>query len=126
MIRVHSVVDCLGNTLTVENGGIEIQYWNHQKTEQITDEEQISKLGLESSHLGPNDYSFAVRYKAISANGKTSISGRTINVVTSDSVANDKNPCPISDEPTPTPTPEDASSELDANESECVTSYNKQ
>ena len=72
--RVHSVVDCLGNTLTVENGGIEIQYWNHQKTEQITDEEQISKLGLESSHLGPNDYSFAVRYKAISANGKTSIS----------------------------------------------------
>ena len=93
------------------------------KTEQITDEEQISKLGLEL-HLKFNDYSFAVRYKAISANGKTSISGgRTINVVTSDSVANDKNPCPISDEPTPTPTREDASSELDANESECVVGY---
>jgi len=103
---VQNVVDCLGDTLTIENGGIEVQYWNQQKTTQITDSQEIEKLGLETSFLGPHDYTFTVRYKAISANGKTSISGgRIIKVVTKDSVSDDKNPCPIIDEPTPTPTP---------------------
>ena len=61
---------------------------------------------METSFLGAHDYTFTVRYKAISANGKTSISGgRIIKVVTKDSVSDDKNPCPIIDEPTPTPTP---------------------
>ena len=46
---VQNVIDCLGNELTVENGGIEVQYWNKDKTQQITDVNEIQKLGLDTS-----------------------------------------------------------------------------
>ena len=41
---VHSVVDCLGNTLFVENGGIEIQYWNHQKPNKLQMKNKFQNL----------------------------------------------------------------------------------
>jgi len=93
---VQNVIDCLENELTVENGGIEIQFWNKNKTIQITDQTEIEKLGLVTSNLGPDNYTFSVRYKAISQNGQESISGgRTINVVNGDELTNqDQNPCP--------------------------------
>tara|TARA_B100002019_G_scaffold203751_1_gene176706 strand:+ start:400 stop:1335 length:936 start_codon:yes stop_codon:yes gene_type:complete len=90
---VHSVEDCQLKPLTVGDG-IETQYWNEDKTQQITDPEEISKLGLESSHLGPDDYTFSVRYKATSCGCESISGGRTINVVTETSAPDGKNPCP--------------------------------
>ena len=63
---------------------------------QITDLTEIEKLGLATSNLGPDNYTFSVRYKAISQNGQESISGgRTIKVVQSGTVEDaSKEPCP--------------------------------
>lgn len=93
---VQNVIDCFENELTVENGGVEIQFWNKNKTMQITDLTEIEKLGLATSNLGPDNYTFSVRYKAISQNGQESISGgRTIKVVQSGTVEDaSKEPCP--------------------------------
>jgi hypothetical protein len=93
---VQNVIDCLENELTVENGGIEIQFWNKNKTMQITDQTEIDKLGLVTSNLGPDNYTFSVRYKAFSQNGQESISGgRTIHVVQPGTVEDaSSEPCP--------------------------------
>ena len=57
---------------------------------------EIQKLGQETSSFGPSNYTFSVRYKAISKNGQESISGgRIINVVQRGTVADpSKEPCP--------------------------------
>ena len=74
--------------MTVENGGIEVQYWNKDKTQQITDVNEIQKLGLDTSKFDFRDYTFSVRYKAKSNNGQVSISGgQTIKVVSPNTVS---------------------------------------
>lgn len=95
--------DCDGVEHSVENGKIEICYFNKNKSVQISNPTEIAKLGLaetitldDGSTLGPEPYEFSVVYDVqFTDTIKKKSGGRTINVVDGDALANqDQNPCP--------------------------------
>tara|TARA_B100002019_G_scaffold73015_1_gene63045 strand:- start:400 stop:5628 length:5229 start_codon:yes stop_codon:yes gene_type:complete len=90
---------CDETHLTIENGGVEVLYFDSTGEQPITNLTEIEKLGLllpieldTGATMGPSSYTFKIKYK-LSYNNQTKIGGgRSINV---------KN-CST---PTPTPTP---------------------
>ena len=95
--------DCDGVEHSVENGKIEICYFNKNKSVQISNPTEIAKLGLaetitldDGSTLGPEPYEFSVVYDVqFTDTIRKKSGGRTINVVDGDALANqDQNPCP--------------------------------